>query len=118
MKREQFLKHWKVMEAFKNGKTIQYKNGEGTWQNALVDPMFTESVEYRIKPEAKVEPFTMADMSILAGKIVLEIASGTGYAITAVAYGSVKIDDLWITYTGLLQMYTFADGSPCGKVVE
>jgi hypothetical protein len=51
MKREQLIKHWTFMEAFRNGKQLQYRYGD-SWRD-VSDPSFDIGTEYRIKPEKK-----------------------------------------------------------------
>lgn len=52
MTREALIKHWNVIQAFKEGKQIQYNDSvPPTWQDTT-DPQFKLAVEYRVKPEA------------------------------------------------------------------
>lgn len=59
MKREQLLKHWTVIEAFRNGKKVQVRclpsadNPNPPWADTA-NPNFDLYLEYRIKPEKKV----------------------------------------------------------------
>lgn len=52
MKRETLIKYWKIVEAFRNGKKVQYKNSDGAWVDTD-HPSFIDAYEYRIKPERK-----------------------------------------------------------------
>lgn len=53
MTREALIKHWDVIQAFKEGKEIEYNSGEGwTKCNNLQIYLFTE---YRVKPESEFE---------------------------------------------------------------
>ena len=51
MTREALIKHWNVIQAFKEGKQIQYNDSvPQTWQDTT-DPQFKLAVEYRVKPK-------------------------------------------------------------------
>ena len=51
MTREGLIKYWNVIEAFKNGETIQVKiDAKSDWQDTS-DPLFRAYSEYRIKPK-------------------------------------------------------------------
>lgn len=50
MTKEGAIKHWKVIEALKEGKTVQIKPKDGKWEDRE-DPNFSPDFEYRIKPE-------------------------------------------------------------------
>jgi len=56
MTREQLLKHWHVIEAFRNGKQVQYRlpsvPSGWAWSDST-NPDFSLGVDYRIKPEPK-----------------------------------------------------------------
>ena len=57
MTREEIKEAAKVMEAFANGKIIQYLNDDDEWITTP-DPLFNWSkLKYRIKPEPKYRPF-------------------------------------------------------------
>ncbi len=56
MTRVQLLKHWAVIEAFRNGKQIQARLPgvpDGWVWSDTTDPAFSLGVDYRIKPEPK-----------------------------------------------------------------
>ena len=44
------------MQAFAEGKTIEFRTIEGTWEE-LPDPLFQNPYKYCIKPEPKYRPF-------------------------------------------------------------
>lgn len=51
MTREWLIKYWPIIEAFKNGETIQVKIDEQhDWEDTL-DPLFRVHSEYRVKPK-------------------------------------------------------------------
>ena len=51
MKREKIIKLMPIMQAFAEGKTIQFKRPDETTWYTTYDPHFTEFFEWRIKPE-------------------------------------------------------------------
>lgn len=56
MTREETAERIKIMQAFVDGKQIQYKESDGKWKD-VKDPMWSSIDEYRIKPEPKYRPF-------------------------------------------------------------
>lgn len=60
MTREETVERIKVMQAFVDGKQIQYKEDDGKWKD-VKDPMWSSINEYRIKPEPKYRPFKNAE---------------------------------------------------------
>ena len=50
MEREQLKKHWDVIEAFKNGAVIQFKDLDEKWKT-ISDPDFLKHNQYRVKPK-------------------------------------------------------------------
>ena len=55
MNRKETVERIKIMQAFVDGKQIQYKD-DGRWKD-VKDPMWSSINEYRIKPEPKYRPF-------------------------------------------------------------
>ena len=53
MTREDLLKWWDEIVAFKNGAQIQFFDG-GEWLDT-VEPCFDATTKYRIKPEKKID---------------------------------------------------------------
>ena len=56
MTRESAIKWERVIKAFQEGKTIQYFNRDGYWQD-VYDPSFSGD-DYRIKPTKKIDVAT------------------------------------------------------------
>lgn len=52
MTREQLNKHWKEIEAFKNGAEIEARYGAGEWALEEIPDWFGD-FEYRVKPKAR-----------------------------------------------------------------
>ena len=56
MTREKAKEMLPIIQAYAEGKAIQYRNIEGEWED-IEEPSFSEYIEYRIKPEPKYRPF-------------------------------------------------------------
>ena len=56
MTREEAKEMLPIMQAFAEGKTIEFRTIEGTWEE-LPDPLFQNPYKYRIKPEPRYRPF-------------------------------------------------------------
>ena len=56
MTREEAKELLPFIQAFAEGKTIQYKNDRGVWVETDC-PVWAKHTEYRIKPEPKCRPF-------------------------------------------------------------
>jgi hypothetical protein len=118
MTREQFIKHWKLIEAFKNGAEIEfYDEEDGEWEN-VSSPYFSTADKYRVKPKQEVLPFTFDDAEFLIRK---DVKRKNGKGITSI-YGveETRVNTAFSNYTFdyLLEYFTFLDGSPCGKLAN
>ena len=56
MTREEAKELMPIIQAFAEGKTVQYFSVGGRWIDCN-DPLFSGDVKYRIKPEPKYRPF-------------------------------------------------------------
>ena len=56
MTREKAKELLPILKAFAEGKAIEFRTIEGTWEE-LPDPLFQNPYKYRIKPEPKYRPF-------------------------------------------------------------
>ena len=104
-----------IIQAFADGKAIEYKNA-GKWKLAT-GPDWSNDIQYRIKPEPKLVPFTFED-ELLGRKIIY--SDGTRAMITAQKKDGVYIGgSLNLTsYSSLISTTKFEDGSPCGKYIN
>ena len=82
MTREALIKHWDVIQAFKDGKTIEYKPlGTESWKSDHCQNYeFRESYEYRIKPEPTKRLPTIEEVEkwFLENKVFVERCSFNG----------------------------------------
>lgn len=129
MTREETVERIKVMQAFVDGKQIQYKESDGKWKD-VKDPMWFSVNEYRIKPNPKYRSFANAEecwqemqkhqpfgwIKKTCGHCnflhIMELYS-TGILINNVDnFGSFR--NLIKTYDSAFAETTFADGTPFG----
>ena len=114
MTQEDLIKHWELIEGFKNGKELEFFDRNiNLWRN-IESPSFDIDYEYRFKQEPKYIPFDFSDAGNLIGKLIkgdLELHM----IISIDEYGVVFYDD-HKSFGELLECYTFTDGSKCGKL--
>ena len=102
----------KVMEAYANGKDIQYLNDKNEWTDCS-NPVFSWNInKYRIKPEPKHRPFrTQKECWEEMHKHpdfgwVRDKSSKSYYPIE-------KVSD-FVDYSSIFEEYEFTDGTPFG----
>lgn len=121
MNREQVKKILPVMQAFAEGKEIQYVNSEGrvSDKETMFDDVYYAS-RYRIKPEPKYRPFKDAEecwAEMQKHQPFGWIKTTHGYyAITGIKKEDVYFDSAnnFQGYEYLFTNYLFADGTPFG----
>lgn len=111
-----------VMQAFKNGKQIEYKLSETSDWVEVSNPIWNwGGLDYRVKPEPKYVPYDSAS-EIDKSKWVREKAFSCRLkAIGAIntANNEVFITAAhWFTLGEFFEMFEYEDGTPCGKRVE
>lgn len=128
MNRQEAREILPIIQAFAEGKTIEYQNVHRKWIE-VKNPSFSEHyTEYRIKTEPKYRPFKDSEECFEEMKkhqpfawikdkhhqyfniITICINSATAFQYDIVEY---------YNYQRLMNEYTFADGTPFGvKVME
>lgn len=116
-----------VIQAFAEGKKIEYRmEYEDTWSVSFY-PMWADNHEYRIKPEPKYRPFKDTDECWAEMQKhqpfgwVENKNSHRRYILTTMdpnpVYSdcNVRIGETWRGLEYLFEKYTFADGTPFGK---
>lgn len=77
---------------------------------------------YRIKPEPKYIPFDISDAEKLIGKVVKRKGTYVLRVIleirNSVTFQICMGKDHETNFKSLFELYTFLDGTPCGKLVE
>ena len=115
-----------IIKAYSEGKDIQCKHKDdidtsNKWVDANYPNWNTEYVIYRIKPEPKYIPFTFEDRNMFKDRWIYSKEYENLTKIIHIEDDSVRSvtigtgDDF--SYSELLNLYTFEDGTPCGKLV-
>jgi len=116
LNREQLKMHWKEVEAWKDGKQIQYRIDEEDYWEDVDDPSFCTQYDYRVKPEPELIPFDYSDAEFLLGKALKSVDGTLMAMVHAVGETSgVRAGYITYSYNDFLKTFTFLDGSPCGK---
>ena len=127
MTREEAKEFLPIIEAFSEGKTIQYRyKGRNIWEDdgkMKSNLNFLASTyEYRIKPESKYVPFTYEDRELFRGKWIKNKQSGDELLIVVInSNNSVSGFTNQISTVPLkdgFMYWCFLDGTPFGKLVE
>lgn len=124
---EEAKKFLPLIIAFTEGKTIEFctKGSNGNWVPTR-NPLFTDNLFYRIKPEPKLIPFTFEDKDLLLNKWVREKGYNLAYQITHVTKDEVystarevgSYNTFQANYKWLCDRCEFIDGTSCGKYIE
>ena len=112
MTREQAKELLPIIQAFAEGKTIQYYYGDGKWMDIEVAVFNEDTSKYRIKSEPKYRPFKDAkecleEMQKHQPVGWTKLKKKTEYSLIT------NIDDA-MNYSAAIKEYTFADGTPFG----
>lgn len=130
MTREEAKNMLPIIQAFAEGKTIQYRNAECEWEDIPigVNLSFADAPsEYRIKPELKYRPFKSKEecwnemLKHQPFGWVKSKNSGSLFAIRLVLWDK-DFNDVFVTFgcgeshssKTVLNEFTFADGTPFG----
>lgn len=121
MNRQQAKELLPIIQAFAEGKTIEFRNKSFKEWTEINNPSFDPTItNYRIKPEPKYRPFKDAKecwqemqkhqpfgwIKASHGKFLI-----IGFKNNVIAFG---IKDNWQDYNYIFKSYTFADGTPFG----
>ena len=129
MDREQAKELLPIIQAFAEGKTVQFKNSFEDWIDCDNIMFNWPPKKYRIKPEPKYRPFKDAEECWQEMQKhqpfgwVKDKEIGYKVTITRVnddentGFMAINGKSEW-TLEGLMDYYTFADGTPFGIKVE
>ena len=123
MTRDDAKKLLPIIQAFAEGKNIQYKEDIDRWVD-IKNPSFKSFVEYRIKPEPKYRPFKTQEecwnemMKHQPFGWVKEISSEMLYLINGISDMSIVIMENIDSFKEAMNIYEFKDGAPFGVVEE
>lgn len=124
MTREETKERIKVMQAYLDGKLIQYYDEYYKKWYLTERPEWNTLTKYRIKPEYSYRPFASAQECIEEMKKhepfgwTIHKGKHVYCCIDTVANTEIYIDKTLQTFDYLLRIYTFLDGSPFGVKVE
>lgn len=122
MSKERTLEQIKVMQAYVDGKEIEWLNEEYDEWDIDPDPDWNwDEFSYRVKEEPVYVPFTLEDdIESLLGKAVrhktenhVAIISGVDKTDTVETFYITKF---WFSLRQSFEYLTFADGKPFGKL--
>ena len=122
MTREEVKELLPIIQAFAEGKTIQFKTKDRPWFDLLDNNLeMREVFKYRIKPEPKYRPFKSQEecwnemlkhkpLGWLRSKRIKDI-----YLLITIRNHEIRIfDDLPLHFSKAYRKYEFQDGSPFG----
>lgn len=114
-----------VLQAYKEGKKIEVKcKIDGTWIESPVHLWNFVDNDYRVKPEPHYRPFESAEEVMEAIKEHGDWLHGTNtdcigfFKLLAVTARGIDTTACEPTFHFAYDMFTFADGTPFGKLVE
>ena len=119
MTREEAKELLPIIQAFAEGKNIQYKDDMDRWVD-IKNPSFKSFFEYRIKPEPKYRPFKTREecweemMKHQPFGWVKEISSEMLYLINGISDMSIVIMEDISSFKEAMNIYEFKDGAPFG----
>ena len=123
MTTEEIKEAAKVMEAYVNGKKIQYLNDDNEWIDAP-NPLFDwDNYVYRIKPGLRYRPFETKEECWNEMHKHLDFGwlreKESGYLFNTMAvFNSIKIKEGDYDYPLVFKRFEFLDGTPFGVKVE
>ena len=120
MTREQLIKHWDVIKAFKEGKEIQFrKTGSTGWKNPFCNNSFEFSMnyEYREKPEQQKRLPTIEEVEKWFLENMVFVYKETGVFERIATFDNKRnrcicnFNMEWLTIELFCELYTHYDGS-------
>ena len=123
MTREEAKELMPIMQAFAEGRTIQFLDG-GKWHDLYESDFYKSPERYRIKPEPKYRPFKSKEecweemMKHQPFGWVKEISSEMLYLINGISDMSIVIMENIDSFKEAMNIYEFKDGAPFGVMEE
>ena len=122
MTREEVKELLPIIQAFAEGKAIQFRCKTGEWLNILSEFDFTLSPDdYRIKPEPKYRPFKSQEEcwnEMLKHQPFGWIKNNEGNIFNILAMinrnCTIKLNECYSKYSELFKDFKFTDGTPFG----
>lgn len=119
MTRDDAKKLLPIIQAYVEGKNIQYEVAIDRWED-IENPSFKSFIKYRIKPEPKYRPFKSQEecwIEMLKHQPfgwVKEISSEMLYLINGISNISIVIMEDINSFKEAMNIYEFKDGTPFG----
>lgn len=106
-----------IMQAFVDGKRIQYKGkNEIVWKDCP-NPIWDAGCDYCIKPELKDRPLKPEELIELKGKWLKRKSDGLLAQVTAISFITEAVYCFnWYKLYELMLDWTHEDGSPVSKI--
>ena len=127
MNREEAIELLPIIQAFAEGKIIQYKNFLDEWTDIEENEglsFICPPSDYRIKPQQKYRPFESQEECRNEmhkhpdfGWVIAK-DSKIMYHIYVIGIGYVLMDNMSISFSETFAEYEFTDGTPFGVKVE
>lgn len=109
-----------VMQAYVDGKAIELSKDGETWEGlGSFEPSWDWSnFDYRVKPEPKYVPYDSVS-EVDEDKWVKSKYNGVLKRISALDANHNSVYILgWYDLKQLFELFTYKDGTPCGKLVK
>lgn len=120
MTREHAKQFLPIMQAYAEGKEIEYQSETG-WSSIAIPGFRDDPSKYRVKPEPKHAPFTVGDAVMFMGKSIIEKGNKLHVGIVTSCDNMgvvITLDTGYIGYGWGLENLQFLDGSPFGKPIN
>ena len=107
-----------IIQAFAEGKTIEFRNSDGEWEEAD-SPTWGKRFIYRIKPDPKYRSFKnqeecWKEMQKHNPFGWIKSKMGNIFNIIALYHDEIKLNECEYGYSELSENYMFMDGTPFG----
>jgi hypothetical protein len=123
MTREQWKERLPIIQAYVDGKTVEYKHRFGEWITTGKEGFsFDGEGEYRIKPEPKLRPWKPEEVPV--GGVIRRKSDGSRMLIINVFQSGVHVGDSTtpVGFDSLLKNFErfagFGECQPCGVQEE
>ena len=121
MTKEQAKELLPIITAFAEGKMIEVRGNDNTWDEVRYPSFGNGPENYRIKPNSKYRPFKNAEECLKGmenhshfGWIKLKDEESDYRNFEAINNDGVGLNSINITFEEALDYYIFVDGSPFG----
>ena len=117
MEKEDAKKLIPIIEAYGDGRDVEWFDGH-MWQTGTHISFSDKPENYRIKPQSKLIPFTFEDKDLFKDKWFRLKTTGGLFKASYIDESLITIGASQNSYSELMQLFEFEDGSPCGKYIN